>query len=278
MRYKCVIVLYHIYKSNPPIIFNRQSIFAYGILYKNLYEVRILINESWDKILYEEYDKPYFSRLMASVDEEYRTNTVYPPKDKLFAALNYVSYDDVKVVIYGQDPYHGAGQANGMAFAVSDGIPLPPSLVNIYKEIESDIGIKPNQSGTLIGWAKQGVLLLNSVLSVRAGTPLSHSQLGWQEFTDSIIDRLNKRETPVVYLLWGAGAIAKKSLISPRSYVITSPHPSPLSAYRGFFGSKPFSKANAILTKLGLSPIDWTDTAGIEKVSYYKTAGNIKKV
>lgn len=237
-----------------------------------------MINESWDSILGAEYDKPYFKALMSNVTEEYLHHTVYPPKDQLFAALDYVSYDDVKVVIYGQDPYHGVGQANGMAFAVSDGIPLPPSLVNIYKEIESDIGIKPNQSGTLIGWAKQGVLLLNSVLSVRAASPLSHSNLGWQEFTDSIIAALNKREKPVIYILWGSNAIAKKSIISPRSFIITSPHPSPLSAYRGFFGSKPFSKVNKILTELGQSPIDWTDTAGEAKESYYKTASEIHKI
>ncbi|MCH5163553.1 MAG: uracil-DNA glycosylase [Clostridiales bacterium] len=237
-----------------------------------------MINESWDNILSTEYDKPYFKQLMNNVDEEYRTHTVYPPKDKLFAALKYVSYDNVRVVILGQDPYHGAGQANGMAFAVSDGIALPPSLVNIYKEIEDDIGVKPQPSGTLIGWAKQGVLLLNTVLSVRAGNPLSHAHLGWQEFTDSIITQLNKRETPVIYILWGAGAIAKKSIISPRSYIISSPHPSPLSAYRGFFGSKPFSKANKYLTDHGFAPIDWTDTSGIEKVSYYKTAKSIHKV
>ncbi len=237
-----------------------------------------IINENWDKILADEYSKPYFAKLMESVDEEYAHYTVYPPKQKLFAALNYVSYDNVKVVILGQDPYHGAGQANGMAFAVGDGVPLPPSLVNIFKEIEDDIGAKPDSSGTLIGWAKQGVLLLNTVLSVRAASPLSHSKLGWQEFTDSIITALNKRATPVVYILWGAGAIAKKSIISPRSYIISSPHPSPLSAYRGFFGSKPFGKANEILVKMGLSPIDWTDTSGKEKASYYASACNIKKI
>lgn len=238
----------------------------------------MIINEGWDKILDAEYTKPYFIQLLAKIDEEYRTQTVYPPKDKLFSALTFVPYDSVKVVILGQDPYHGAGQANGMAFAVNNGIPLPPSLINIYKEIESDIGIKPKQSGTLIGWAKQGVLLLNTVLSVRAGTPLSHANLGWQQFTDSIISSLNKRELPVIYILWGSGAIAKKSIISHRSYIITSPHPSPLSAYRGFFGSKPFSKANKILCELGIEPIDWTDTAGEDKVSYYKTASNIYKI
>ncbi len=235
-----------------------------------------LINSSWDNVLRNEYNKSYFFKLMENVEQEYQTHTVYPPKEKLFAALDLVPYESVKVVILGQDPYHGAGQANGMAFAVSDGIALPPSLVNIYKEIEDDIGLKPQKSGTLIGWAKQGVLLLNTVLSVRAGSPLSHAHLGWQEFTDSIIASLNMRSLPVVYLLWGAGAIAKRSIISPKSYIITSPHPSPLSAYRGFFGSKPFSKANNYLCAMGQSPIDWTNTSGEEKAEYYKTAGNIK--
>lgn len=237
-----------------------------------------MINESWDKYLRSEYEKPYFVKLIETLDEEYNTHTVYPPKDKIFAALDYVSYDDVKVVILGQDPYHGAGQANGMAFAVNDGVALPPSLVNIYKEIEDDIGSKPNPSGSLIGWAKQGVLLLNTVLSVRAGEPLSHSHLGWQEFTDSIIACMNKRSVPVVYILWGAGAISKKSIISPRCYIVSSPHPSPLSAYRGFFGSKPFSKVNNYLVEHCMSPIDWTDTSGEERPDYYKTAHNIHKV
>ncbi len=237
-----------------------------------------MINENWDKYLSAEYEKPYFTKLLTALDEEYNTHTIYPPRDKIFAALDYVSYENVKVVILGQDPYHGAGQANGMAFAVNDGIPLPPSLVNIYKEIEDDIGAKPQESGTLIGWAKQGVLLLNTVLSVRAGDPLSHSHLGWQKFTDSVIECLNKRDDPVVYILWGAGAIAKKSIISPKNFIISSPHPSPLSAYRGFFGSKPFSKANKYLVEHGKLPIDWTNTAGEEKPSYYRTANHIHKV
>lgn len=235
------------------------------------------INASWDKVLCGEYNKPYFISLMENVENEYRTHTVYPPREKLFAALDFVPYDDVKVVILGQDPYHGAGQANGMAFAVGDGIPYPPSLVNIFKEMETDLGVKPQKSGTLIGWAKQGVLLLNTVLSVRAGVAFSHSHLGWQEFTDSIIAALNDRAEPVVYILWGAGAISKRNIIKSK-YVITSPHPSPLSAYRGFFGSRPFSKANDMLCSIGLSPIDWADTSGEEKESYYKTACNIKKV
>ena len=235
-----------------------------------------MISSSWDNVLSVEYTKPYFSKLMENVDREYETHTVYPQREKLFSALEFVPYEQVKVVILGQDPYHGAGQANGMAFAVNDGVPLPPSLVNIYKEIEDDIGAPPQKSGTLIGWAKQGVLLLNTVLSVRSGSPLSHAHLGWQQFTDSIIASLNMRELPVVYLLWGAGAIAKKSVISPRSFIITSPHPSPLSAYRGFFGSKPFSMANGYLISMGQTPIDWTNTSGEEKAEYYKTAGNIK--
>lgn len=236
-----------------------------------------LINESWDDILSAEYEKPYFSVLMENIEREYATHTVYPPREKLFAALDFVPYDKVKVVILGQDPYHGAGQANGMAFAVGNGIALPPSLVNIFKELEGDLGKKPQYNGTLIGWAKQGVLLLNTVLSVRSGSPLSHAHLGWQQFTDSIIAALNKRSTPVVYILWGAGAIAKKGMINPRCPMITSPHPSPLSAYRGFFGSKPFSKANDFLSSMGLEPIDWTNTSGEEKAEYYKTAANIRK-
>lgn len=237
-----------------------------------------MISESWDAVLNEEFSKPYFSKLIAAVDEEYASHTVYPPKDKLFAALSLVPFEEVKVVILGQDPYHEKGQANGMAFAVNEGIPFPPSLINIYKEIESDLGVKPHPVGTLMGWAKQGVLLLNTVLSVRAGVAFSHASLGWQEFTDSIILRLNKRDKPVVYILWGAGAIAKRKIISPRSYVITSPHPSPLSAYRGFFGSKPFSKANDYLAKIGSTPIDWANTSGAAKTPYYSTATNIRKV
>ena len=164
-----------------------------------------------------------------------------------------------------------------MAFAVNEGVPLPPSLVNIYKEIKSDIGDIDDSCGTLIGWAKQGVLLLNTVLSVRAGMPKSHSALGWQTFTDSIILALNKRNKPVVYILWGSDAIAKRSIISPKDYIISSPHPSPLSAYRGFFGSKPFSKANTYLRKIGYAPVDWTNVSGTS-APYYATAQNIKPI
>lgn len=228
-----------------------------------------LIGNKWDEILQSEYVRPYFEKLMTQVREEYRTHTVFPPYDLMFAALKTVDYDDVKVVVLGQDPYHGDNQANGMAFAVNKGIDLPPSLKNIYAEIESDLEVKMPQTGTLIGWAKQGVLLLNTVLSVRKGCPQSHAQLGWQTFTDAVIAALNRRERPTAFILWGSNAISKKTLIDKRNFIITSPHPSPLSAYRGFFGSKPFSKVNEYLRQQGQTPIDFTDVDGQEKASYY---------
>ena len=216
------------------------------------------ISESWDNALKDEYAKPYFTNLMQRVNEEYATHTVYPAKDNLFAAFKYINYDDVKVVILGQDPYHGEGQANGMAFAVNEGVPLPPSLVNIYKELKSDLGISPAPHGCLESWAKQGVLLLNSVLTVRAHLANSHKNCGWQIFTDDIIKKLNERDTPIVFILWGANARSKKQYITnPIHYVIESAHPSPLSAYNGFFGSKPFSRTNEFLEKNGIAPIEW---------------------
>lgn len=228
-----------------------------------------VIGNKWDEILGSEYVRPYFETLMEKVKAEYKTHTVFPPYDLMFAALKTVDYDDVKVVILGQDPYHGDGQANGMAFAVGDGIELPPSLKNIYAEIESDIGAKMPQSGTLIGWAKQGVLLLNTVLTVRRGVPQSHSELGWKTFTDAVIAAVNRREKPVAFVLWGANAISKRPLIDERHFVVTSPHPSPLSAYRGFFGSKPFSRVNDFLSRNGLKPIDWANAEGRERAKYY---------
>lgn len=228
-----------------------------------------VIGNKWDEILGSEYARPYFDALMEKVKAEYRTHTVFPPFDLMFAALKTVDYDDVKVVILGQDPYHGDGQANGMAFAVGDGIELPPSLKNIYAEIESDMGVKMPQSGSLLGWAKQGVLLLNTVLTVRRGVPQSHAELGWKTFTDAVIAAVNRREKPVAFVLWGANAISKRPLIDERHFVITSPHPSPLSAYRGFFGSKPFSRVNEFLARNGLKPIDWSDVDGREKAGYY---------
>lgn len=216
-----------------------------------------IIGNCWDEVLASEYVKPYFSVLLKKVEEEYNTKTVFPPKEQVYSALKAVDYDKVKVVILGQDPYHEKGQANGMAFAVNNNIPMPPSLRNIYVELENDLGFKP-QGTTLVGWAKQGVLLLNTTLTVREGSAQSHSAYGWQTFTDAIIKECNKREKPMVFILWGSNAISKKQFISSRHLVLQSAHPSPLSAYRGFFGSKPFSKANEFLQKHGQTPIDWS--------------------
>ncbi|MBQ4049328.1 MAG: uracil-DNA glycosylase [Clostridia bacterium] len=235
-----------------------------------------IIGNDWDEQLKEEFQKPYYKQIEQKVLEERAKYKVYPTEEMVFSALKFVGFADVKVVILGQDPYHEEGQANGMAFAVGDGTAYPPSLVNIFKEIESDIGVKPNNSGTLLGWAKQGVLLLNTVLTVRQGQALSHSDFGWQNFTDAIITALNGHD-PVVYVLWGSNAIAKSKIIDKKHFVITSPHPSPLSAYRGFFGSKPFSKANEMLIRLGKQPIDWVNTDGKPLASYYKTSATIRK-
>lgn len=216
-----------------------------------------VIGNSWDEVLNEEYSKPYFVKLTERVDGEYAAGKVFPPKPEIYSAFKSVPYDEVKVVILGQDPYHGDGQANGMAFAVGKGVELPPSLVNIFKEIRDDVGVTPNGS-TLVGWAKQGVLLLNTVLTVRAHEPQSHGELGWQVFTDAVITSLARREKPMVFMLWGSKALAKKQLIPPRHLVLESAHPSPLSAYRGFFGCRHFSKANEFLRSKGMTPIDWS--------------------
>lgn len=236
------------------------------------------IGNGWDKHLSAEYEKPYFKQLEETVKAEYKKYRVFPPYDLIYAALKAVGYDDVKVVILGQDPYHGEGQANGLAFAVGDGVPLPPSLVNIFKELSEDLGCPAPKCGTLLGWAKQGILLLNTVLSVRSGMPQSHADIGWQTFTDAVIAALNARERPAAFILWGANAIAKKALIAPRHFVVCSPHPSPLSASRGFFGSRPFSKVNAFLTEQGQTPIDWADTEGHEYAPYYAAKGKILRV
>lgn len=237
-----------------------------------------LIGNKWDEVLKEQYAAPYFEKLMEKVKSEYEKFTVFPPCELMFAALKTVDYDDVKVVILGQDPYHGDGQANGLAFAVGDGVELPPSLKNIYEEIESDLNIKMPKTGTLLGWAKQGVLLLNTVLTVRRGVPQSHAELGWKIFTDAVIEALNKREKPAAFVLWGANAISKRSLIDSRHFVVSSPHPSPLSAYRGFFGSKPFSKVNEFLVSVGERPVDWSDVVGRVRAGYYNyTKGSITR-
>lgn len=238
----------------------------------------MVITEKWDEAIAAEFSKPYYKTLMETVDREYASCEVYPPRDKIFAAPRLVDYDKVKVVILGQDPYHGAGQANGLAFAVNKGVEAPPSLVNIMTELKNDIGMPPADDTTLVGWAKQGVLLLNASLTVRAGSAQSHADIGWHELTDAMISALNHRDKPVAYILWGMSARQKTALIHPKNFIVTSAHPSPLSAYRGFFGSKPFSKVNSWLVSQGMAPIRWCDTVGFEPAGYYKNADKIKRV
>lgn len=235
------------------------------------------IGNGWDDLLMREFSAPYFLALMQKVDVEYSSFNVYPPKKDVFSAMKTVDYKDVKVVIIGQDPYHGAGQANGMAFAVNKGVALPPSLVNIFKEIESEYGVAPKGS-TLTGWAKQGVLLLNTVLTVRESQPQSHASYGWQQFTDAVIECCNNREEPMVFMLWGANAISKKRLISGKHLVLESVHPSPLSAYRGFFGCNHFVKANEFLEANGLHAVDWLNVDADEGGSAYYGPGKIIRV
>ena len=217
-----------------------------------------LVGNIWDNILQEEYKKDYFKKIVDFINKEYTEKTCYPPKSKILRALSLTDYDKVKVVILGQDPYHGVGEANGLAFAVSNGIKLPPSLQNIYKELYNDLKINPSNVGNLECWAKEGVLLLNAVLTVEKDKAASHKDIGWQEFTDAIIKKVNEKETPVVFILWGNFARSKKTLITnPKHYIIESTHPSPFSANSGFFGSKPFSKTNEFLKKNGIKEIDW---------------------
>lgn len=217
------------------------------------------IGNDWDDVLKGEFDKEYYLKLRRFLKYEYFNHTVYPDMYDIFNALKYTPYKDVKVVILGQDPYHGPGQAHGLAFSVQKGIQPPPSLVNIFKEIETELGVKmPSDYGCLTKWAKQGVLLLNTSLTVRAHMAGSHKDAGWQIFTDTVIQKLNDRPDPVVFILWGAHAISKRRLIDEnRHLVLTSAHPSPLSAYRGFFGCGHFAKANRFLARHGKSPVDW---------------------
>lgn len=217
-----------------------------------------MFDNDWDEVLQDEIQKPYFQELRYTMAREYKQHTVYPPKELLFSALKLTPYRDTKVVILGQDPYHGPGQAHGLSFSVKPGVRIPPSLQNIYKELESDVGAKTPDHGSLLHWAKQGVLLLNAVLTVRQGQPNSHKGLGWEQFTDAIVAKLNEHPTPLVFILWGSHAQAKGSFLDrSRHKVILSPHPSPFSANRGFFGSRPFSQANLFLQNHGISPIDW---------------------
>ena len=217
-----------------------------------------MVGNDWDKVLKVIWNSEGFNKFYNMIMKEYDTKTIYPPKEYLFNALKLTSYKDTKVVIVGQDPYHGEHQAHGLSFSVQKGVKLPPSLQNIFKELDSDLGIKPSLDGDLTNWAKQGVLLLNAVLTVEKDKAASHRNLGWELFTDYIIKTLNKKDEPVVFILWGNFAKEKAKLITnPKHYVIMSPHPSPFSAYTGFFGSKPFSKTNEFLLKNNLKPIDW---------------------
>ncbi|MDO4500314.1 MAG: uracil-DNA glycosylase [Erysipelotrichaceae bacterium] len=217
-----------------------------------------LIGNDWDNILEEEFGKDYYQRLRSFLDEEYKTKTIFPLPQNIYAALRYTSYKDVKVVILGQDPYHDVGQAHGLSFSVNKGIAIPPSLLNIYKELNSDLNCYIPNNGYLVKWANQGVLLLNAVLTVEAHKANSHKGKGWEKLTDKIIEKLNEKEEPVVFILWGNNArLKKKYITNDRHLIIESVHPSPLSAYNGFFGSKPFSKTNEFLKKNNLNAIDW---------------------
>lgn len=218
----------------------------------------ISFGNRWDEVLRDELASPSFAALQSFLDGEYASGTVFPPREDLFNALRYTDYDDVKAVILGQDPYHGAGQAHGLAFSVRRGVAIPPSLQNIYKELQTDVGCTVPSHGELTEWAKRGVLLLNTVLTVREGQPNSHKGKGWEAFTDGVIRKLDAREKPMVFLLWGANARAKLPLIQGMNHLaLAAPHPSPLSAYQGFFGCGHFSKANAFLEHNGIPPIDW---------------------
>ena len=216
------------------------------------------ISNEWEKALKPEYSKEYYRKLYHFVTEEYRNHDVFPMKQDLFQAFHLTDLPDVKVVILGQDPYHNFNQAHGLCFSVKPGIKIPPSLENIYKELQDDCGCYIPNNGYLIKWAKQGVLMLNTVLTVRAHEANSHKGQGWEEFTDAAIRILNEQDRPIVFLLWGSPAIKKQSMLNnPKHLILTAPHPSPLSAYRGFFGCKHFSQTNEYLVRHGLSPIDW---------------------
>ena len=220
--------------------------------------MQVKIEKSWQEVLQTEFDKPYFENLVGFVKQEYASNTIFPPAGQIFNAFNTCPFNNVKVVILGQDPYHGPGQAHGLCFSVNDGIQFPPSLQNIFKEITSDLGIPAPKTGNLTRWAEQGVLLLNATLTVRASQAGSHQGKGWEEFTDAVIKTISEKAENVVFILWGSYAIKKKALINASKHcILTAPHPSPLSSYRGFFGCKHFSQTNTYLTSKGKQPIEW---------------------
>ncbi|MBE7143621.1 uracil-DNA glycosylase [Bacillus paranthracis] len=217
-----------------------------------------VLKNDWEPLLAPEFEKEYYRKLADFLKEEYSTHVVYPKKEDIFNALEYTSYENTKVVILGQDPYHGPNQAHGLSFSVQPGIKTPPSLLNMYKELRDEYGYDIPNNGYLVKWAEQGVLLLNTVLTVRQGEANSHKGKGWEHFTDRVIELLNEREKPVIFILWGRHAQAKKKLITnTKHHIIESVHPSPLSARRGFFGSKPYSKVNTILANMGEREIDW---------------------
>ena len=217
-----------------------------------------MIGNDWDNVLSVIEHSNGFKNFLKIIENKYENEIVFPEKKNLFNALKLTSYENTKVVIMGQDPYHGVGEAHGLSFSVQDGVKVPPSLQNIYKELYDDLGVPVSKSGNLTKWAQEGVLLLNSVLTVKKDTPASHRSLGWELLTDYIIKALNEKDTPVVFILWGRFAKEKKKYITnPKHLVLTSTHPSPFSAYNGFFGSKPFSKTNDFLIKNNLKPIDW---------------------
>lgn len=223
-----------------------------------MFNIKELVPDDWKKVLATEFEKPYIKKLEEFLEVEYKEHKIYPAQENLFSALKYTPYNKVKVLLLGQDPYHGAGQAHGLSFSVLPEIPLPPSLKNIYKELESDLGYKQAKTGTLIPWAEQGILLLNAVLTVRESEPNSHKSKGWEKFTDAIISKLNDSETPIIFLLWGNYAKKKTKLINAEKHIIIEGiHPSPLSAHNGFFGSKPFSQINDTLKKLNKETINW---------------------
>ncbi len=217
-----------------------------------------MLGNDWDEILKYEINKDYFQKLLKFIEEEYKRKIIYPKQNEIFKAFRNTSYKDTKVVILGQDPYHGDNQAEGLSFSVKEGINKPPSLQNIFKELKDDLGYEIPNNGSLVKWSEEGVLLLNTVLTVEANKAASHKDIGWETFTDKVIEKINKKNTPVVFILWGNFAKSKKRLITnPIHFIIESSHPSPFSAYNGFFGSRPFSKTNNFLIKCGLNPVDW---------------------
>ncbi len=216
------------------------------------------ISGGWYEALKDEFKKPYYKKLFETVNQEYRTRKIFPPANDIFNAFHLTPLDKVKVVILGQDPYHNNGQAHGLCFSVQKGVEVPPSLVNIYQELHDDLGVKIPDHGCLTKWASQGVLMLNTVLTVRAHRASSHRDIGWEQFTDAAIKALDRQDRPIVFILWGSPAQRKKAMLhNPQHLILQAPHPSPLSAFRGFFGSRPFSQTNRFLQEHGVEPVDW---------------------